>query len=239
MSLLDNPYVLGTGCFTAGSLLGYWLLRWKERNLRAALKIQEDSILDTARRQAETITREARLQANEDALKQREATEQSFAERRHGLIEAEKRLVEREALINHQLESMVQEEKCLREQQQEWQKKNDALGTQRSELDELIAQRRGELVTVAHLSEADARGQLLKEVELEALQDASHLTRRILDEAKGRAEEKARRIISLAIQRYAGEHTFESSSATIALPGEEIKGRIIGREGRKIGRAHV
>src|SRR5262249_32705039 len=72
------------------------------------------------------------------------------------------------------------------------------------------------------------------EVELESLQDASTLTRRIVDEAKSRAEEKARRIISLAIQRYAGEHTFETTSATIALPDEELKGRIIGREGRNI-----
>ena len=84
------------------------------------------------------------------------------------------------------------------------------------------------------MSEADARALLLKEVELEALQDASNLTRRILEEAKTRAEEKARRIISLAIQRYAGEHTFESTSATLTLPDEELKGRIIGREGRNI-----
>jgi ribonuclease Y len=69
---------------------------------------------------------------------------------------------------------------------------------------------------------------------MESLQDASALTRRILDEAKARAEEKARRIISLAIQRYAGEHTFEVTSSTIALPNEELKGRIIGREGRNI-----
>src|SRR5439155_6988129 len=68
----------------------------------------------------------------------------------------------------------------------------------------------------------------------ESLQDASNLTRRIVDEAKTRAEEKARRIISLAIQRYAGQHTFETTSATIALSDEELKGRIIGREGRNI-----
>jgi ribonuclease Y len=90
------------------------------------------------------------------------------------------------------------------------------------------------LQEASKLSEAEARTLLLKEVEMEALQDASNLTRRILDEAKSRAEEKARRIISIAIQRYAGEHTFETTSATLALPDEELKGRIIGREGRNI-----
>src|SRR5207249_5155630 len=87
---------------------------------------------------------------------------------------------------------------------------------------------------LARLSEADARAEFLKRIEQETLRDASELARRILDEAKAKAEEKARRIISVAIQRYAGDHTFENTTATIALQGDEIKGRIIGREGRNI-----
>src|SRR5439155_4434385 len=98
----------------------------------------------------------------------------------------------------------------------------------------LLGQRRHALEAAAKMSEAEARAHLLKDLELEALQDASAITRRILDEAKARAEEKARRIISIAIQRYAGDHTFETTSATLALPDEELKGRIIGREGRNI-----
>src|SRR6185369_13005445 len=76
--------------------------------------------------------------------------------------------------------------------------------------------------------------QLVKEIEQEAQADAAAAARRIVEDAKTHAEEKARWIISTAIQRYAGEHTFESTSATIALNGDEIKGRIIGREGRNI-----
>src|SRR5437867_6172566 len=80
----------------------------------------------------------------------------------------------------------------------------------------------------------EARALLLKEAEQEALQDAADLTRHIVEEARLKAEEQARRIICLAIQRYAGEHTFETTTATVALQGEDIKGRIIGREGRNI-----
>src|SRR5204863_5636109 len=98
----------------------------------------------------------------------------------------------------------------------------------------LTQQRREQLASVAHLSEADARAQLLKEVEQQAQADAGAQARRILEEAKTHAEEKARWIISTAIQRYAGSHTFESTSATLALPDNDIKGRIIGREGRNI-----
>ena len=232
--MLDNPYLGAAAWLTAGALLGYWLVRWKERNVRAAWTIKEQATLENAQRQAETILREARLQANEEALKLREATEQSFATRRLAATDAEKRLSEREALINHQLESIVTEEKELREQQLEIKRCAKELDAEHAELRALQQQRREALQSTCHLSETEARQLLLKEVEMESLQDASNLTRRILDEAKLRAEEKARRIISLAIQRYAGTHTFETTSSTIALPDEELKGRIIGREGRNI-----
>ncbi len=218
----------------AGALLGYGFLRWKERNLRAALALKEEAILETARRQADNLAREAHLKASEEALKLREQTEQSFVARHQTALEAEKRLGEREALINHQLESMVQEEKSLREQKVDCKKKAQELQFQQTEVADLLRQRRDALQTASHLTEAEARQLVLKEVELESLQDASSLTRRIVEEAKTRAEEKARRIISLAIQRYAGQHTFETTSSTIALPDEELKGRIIGREGRNI-----
>jgi ribonuclease Y len=84
------------------------------------------------------------------------------------------------------------------------------------------------------LTEAEARAALLKEVEQASLRDAAHLSQHIMEEAKSRAEEQARRIISLAIQRYAGSHSFETSTATVNIKGDEMKGRIIGREGRNI-----
>lgn len=234
MSLLENPVVWGPVCFVAGSATGYWLWRWKERNLRAALELREKSAFEDTRRQAETITREARLKANEEALKIRQDTENSFSTRKQELSDAERRLVERETLINKQLQSLVEEERRLRDQEDLCKGKTDELETLRREASEIARQRREQLQAVARLNEAEARTQLLREIEMESLQDASQLTRRILDEAKSKAEEKARRIISLAIQRYAGGQTYEISSATVALPSEELKGRIIGREGRNI-----
>src|SRR5688572_30211463 len=234
MSILDNSLFLAGSSLIVGTIIGYWLVRWKERNVRAALAIKEQSILDAAAREAETLAREARVKCNEEIAKVKEETERSFSARKCQLVDSERRLAERETLINRQLESMVTGEKALRAQQMEWQRKADALEAQRCELAQVMKQRREELQTLARMPEADARALLLKEVELEALQDASKLTRRILEEAKTRAEEKARRIISLAIQRYAGEHTFETTSATLTLPDEELKGRIIGREGRNI-----
>ena len=234
MILLANSYVWGAAEVASGALIGYWLWRWKERNLRAARTLSDDSIRDNARREAETIVREARLKANEEAVQVRQQIEGSLLSQRQQITEAERRLIEREALINHQLERLVQEEKDLRLQKEEWQRKADALEGQQRELGEVLTRQRAAMQKISHLSEAEARAQLLKAVELESLGDANSLARRIIDDAKSRAEEKARHIISTAIQRYAGEHTFESTTAAITLPNEEIKGRIIGREGRNI-----
>ena len=110
-------------------------------------------------------------------------------------------------------------------------------GLQGGVLDQLTQPRLIACDTISHWIEG-ARPELealLKKVEQEALRDANTLARHILDDAKAKAEEKARRILTVAIQRYAGEHTFESTTASIVLPsGDDIKGRIIGREGRNI-----
>jgi ribonuclease Y len=99
---------------------------------------------------------------------------------------------------------------------------------------DLTRQQREKLQALAGLSSSDARQHFLKEIEQESLKDASNLARQILDDAKARAEEKARKIIAVAIQRYAGDQTFDNTTATVALEGDDIKGRIIGREGRNI-----
>lgn len=234
MSWLENPSVLGAAGFVAGSAVGYWLWRWKERNVQAALALREQAVLEEARRQAEAIAREARLRADEQVLQVKQETEQSFLSRRHELQKEEHQLVERETLINRQLLSVVEEEKRLRHQQDACEQKAAELEAHRAQLVELERRRRAELQSISKLSENEARHQLLKQVECESLQDAGELTRRIIEEAKCHAEQKARHIICLAIQRYAGEHTYEISSATVALPGEDLKGRIIGREGRNI-----
>jgi ribonuclease Y len=234
MSWLENPTLLGALGIAVGSVAGYWLWRWKERNVQAALLLRERSVLEESQRRAEAILREARLQGEEQALRIKQETEQSFASRRHELQEEEHQLVERESLINRQLLSVVEEEKRLRQLQESCERKAADLEVYRQQLLELERRRVAELQAVSSLSASEARHLVLKQVEMETLQDASNLTRRIIEEAKLRAEQKARHIICLAIQRYAGEHTYEISSATVALPGEDLKGRIIGREGRNI-----
>ncbi|MBI5775626.1 MAG: DUF3552 domain-containing protein, partial [Verrucomicrobia bacterium] len=234
MFLTDNYLLEGVAFLGAGIALGYWLWRWKERTLRAARALEVRSILDAARREAEAIIREAKLAANEESLKIREQTEKNFASRQQEITRQEQSLTERETLFSRQIEGLAQQEKSLSEQRLAVRKRDESLNTEREELARQLQLRREQLQKISHLNEAEARAQLLKEVEQDALQDANDLSHRILEGAKTRAEEQARRVISLAIQRYAGQHTFETTTATINLTGDEIKGRIIGREGRNI-----
>jgi ribonuclease Y len=236
MLLLGNitDYLSGLALFGAGAAAFYFYQRNREKTQQQALKDQQELALANAKREAENLIREAKLAANEEALKIREQTEKSFTQRRQELSELENRQAERERLLNSQLEKIVAEEKNLKQTDQQLQKQLEDLETQRVELHRLIQLEKEKLQSIAGITELEARTQLLKQVEQDALKDANNLTRHILENAKSQAEEKARYVLSVAIQRYAGDHTFETTTATIALPGDEIKGRIIGREGRNI-----
>ena len=229
-SLVEN---LGHASLVLSGAVGcYILLKWRKHQ---ADKAQAGAILNQARQEAETILREARLAASQETVKAHEQAEQALAARRAERLELERRLAEREGLINSQLESIIQGEKALTQQKKGLEQLSVELEQREQRLATLENRATTQLERIAGLSQAEARECFLKRVEQETLRDANCLSRHLLDEARSRAEDKAKRIISIAIQRYAGQHTFESTTASIALNGgEDIKGRIIGREGRNI-----
>ena len=234
MMFLAQFFWDGAVFLLGGAGLVTWLFLWRERNQRARRAAEHASVLERARQEAEALIREARLTANEKALEIREQAEKADQSLRQELSVLEHRLAERETLVNRQLEGLVQRQEELLRKEHELDQRQVALGVQHADAAELLRQRREELHRIAHLSAAEARTLFLKEVEEESLQDAGDLARRILESAKLKADEEARRILSLVIQRYAGDHTFETTTSTVALQGDEIKGRIIGREGRNI-----
>ncbi|MBI5386880.1 MAG: ribonuclease Y [Verrucomicrobia bacterium] len=234
MSFFENIEPVHAVLVVAGATGGVLLLRWLEKRRRDAVQREQQALLDQARRQAEDIQREARLRATEEALKIRSETQEAFAARDHELADAEARLTEREKLINRQLESLVQEEKALRAKEDQARQAAASFEARQREADQLTQQRREQLQAVARMTEVEAREHLLKEMENDALSDASAFTRHILEEARIRAEDKARHILATAIQRYAGDYTSEATTTSVELPSDELKGRIIGRDGRNI-----
>ncbi len=233
LELLTPWAGLGLG-LGAGAFLGYLIRSWKETSRREILEKTQKDLLEQARREAETLLREAKVAANEEAVRCRAEAERSLLTQRKDLDEVQQRVTQREILVNQQLEGLVEREKGLRDQQASLQRHHEELDAAQQEAHRLIQLRRDDLQRLSHLSESDARALFLKEIEQEALKDASDLSRRIVEEAKLKAEDQARKIVTMAIQRYAGEHTFETTTATVALHGDDIKGRIIGREGRNI-----
>ena len=217
-----------------GGAFGYAYVRYKERVRRREISELRAAEIEAGKREAEALLREARVAANEEAIKLRSQAELAYVTRQQEVAAAEQRLAQRETLITTQLEGFLQREKSIQSQQAALDTRECALEKSRAETDSLARERREQLAKAAHITEAEARAQLLKECEAAAVSDANDISRRILSEAKSKAEDAARRIISLAIQRYAAQHTYETTTATIALAGDEIKGRIIGREGRNI-----
>lgn len=219
---------------TVGVGVGWWLARMKDRSMRSEQEAQAQSRIANARSEAENILREARLTANEEAHKVRQATEDTFAARRNELDQAERQRGERENLLNRQMEGMVEREKSLASQQARLLEKEADLNERKQQLKQLTTERREQLARIAQLSQDDARAQLLHEVDEATRKDANDLVRHLMDEARSKAEQSAKKILAVALQRYASEYTFETTTATISLTGDEIKGRIIGREGRNI-----
>jgi ribonuclease Y len=189
---------------------------------------------NTRRLEAETQLDKTRLAASQESAQLRTQLEQALITQRAEFTEQERRFTERESLLNTQLTRLLETEKDLKQQKDSLGTKQIALEKAQQELANLTQQRREQLEKLSGISSETARAQFLKEVEQETLADAANVSRMILEDAKARAEEKARKVIITAIQRYAGNQTFESSSATILLESPELKGRIIGREGRNI-----
>ena len=175
MILVANIAVEGAGFSLAGAAVCFVLLWWKHRNDRRLQAAEAQGVLERAKRDAESIIRDARLTANEEALKLREQTEQSFVDRRQQRAELEQRLGERETLLNAQLEKIVRAEKNLQEQKDGLQKQADSLAAQQRELEGLTRQRREQLQQQSHLTESEARTQFLKEIEQEAALDAGNV----------------------------------------------------------------
>jgi ribonuclease Y len=178
-------------------------------------------------RELETRRKEILVAAKEDAFRVRAEMEQEDREKRAELGLAERRLAQKEENLERRLDALNFEENALKQRGVE----ADRL---REELTNLLVRQRTELERVALLSAEEARAQVLKSVEDESRMEAARLTRDIEEDAKREGERRARNIISLAIQRCSVEQTMQTTVSVVPLPSDDLKGRIIGREGRNI-----
>jgi ribonucrease Y len=185
-------------------------------------------------REGEAAWAEVLVSARMEALKQREDLDREVQRRREEWDRLERRADERARVQERKLEELEARDRGLAKREETLAQHEQALRGREGEADRLAEAQRVKLERIAGLSAEDARREILQRVEDEARTQAQALARDIREQAKRGADRDARRIISMAIQRIAAEHTAESTVAAVALPSEEMKGRIIGREGRNI-----
>ncbi|HEU4700634.1 MAG TPA: ribonuclease Y [Gemmatimonadales bacterium] len=187
-----------------------------------------------AQRDAEAARAAAVLEGRMETLRVREELEREVQRRREEFERLERRVDERGRALDRKQEEVENQERAFARREQGLAQREGALVAREGEIDRLVQEQRAKLERVAGLSAEEARQQILQRVEDEARSQAGQLVRDIKEQARRGAEREARRIIAMAIQRLGAETTAETTVAAVALPSDEMKGRIIGREGRNI-----
>lgn len=216
--------VIGLG---VGGVAG-WVVR-KSAAEKAMGSAEEEAkrLIENAQSAAEAKKREAVVAAKEEVMHIRNEVEKETRERRNELQRLERRLLQKEETLDRKMESLERKEENLHKKESEVEKQKD-------ELNQLVAKEQVELERLSGLTSEEAKQLLLHSVEEEVRYESAILIKDIETKAKEEAEKRAKNIISLAIQRCAADHVAETTVSVVALPNDEMKGRIIGREGRNI-----
>lgn len=226
--------IIGISSGVVGLGLGY-LIRYVIGNHEAeGAEKKAKGHLREARREAESIQKEGQIQAKAEVLKAREEFEKSIKDRRKEVTALEERLLQRETNVDRKVSLMEKKEHTLDEKLKDVETRQQELAEQRAKVDKLVAEEVERLQRVAGMTQEEAKALLLSRIEKDVHGEVGGLIRRLQEEARETSEREARNIITTAIQRYAASHASEMMTSTVALPGDEMKGRIIGRDGRNI-----
>lgn len=211
----------------AGVLIGYiYRKNVGEKAIGSAEQKAKNLILD-AENKSETMKKEAILEAKEEAHRLRSEAERDARERRAEIQRSERRLIQKEESMDRKLENIERKEESIVQKEQ-------AIINKQKDLDTVISKQLEELERISGYTIDEAKAILLSNIEKEIRRDASIMIKDIESKAKEEADKKAKYIITNAIQRCAADHVAESTVSVVALPNDEMKGRIIGREGRNI-----
>jgi len=226
--------VIGILAALAGLAAGY-AVRWMVGRYHVGIKEQRaEQTLKDAKREAEALRKEGKIQAKAEVLKAREEFEKSTSTRRKELADLDERVSQRELNLDRKVSLLDKKEAALEAKQADCEKRAMELDATQRDLGRLIEEEKRKLERVAGMSQDEAMKSLLGRVEKEVHAEIGALIRRKQEEARETAEREARNIIASAIQRYASSHASAMMTSTVALPSDDIKGRIIGREGRNI-----
>ncbi len=232
LAAVETVYlILGLAVGVGGAVLFFYTVG--KQKLQARQR-EAERLIGEAKSNAEVIVKTANLDAKSEFIKKLEEFEKQSAVVRDELKEAERRLEKRADNLDKKLDTLSSKEKML-EQGDTKLKQREALITRKEEeLAGILEEEKSHLLRISGMSVEDARQTLLSRIRNEVEHEAAELIDKTLNEARDSAEQKSREIIITAIQRYAGEHTSASTVSTVDVPSDDMKGRVIGREGRNI-----
>ncbi len=217
-----------------GAFIGFLVLKKIAKGEVDSAKKYKEKTINEAHRNAKSIKKEAMLRAKDTLYQMKLDFDKETKEKKEQLLALERRLFHKEENLDKKIEQYEQREKAIAKREKDSDRIESDLVKKQAEYQELIANQRSQLERLAAISSQEAKELLIKSMEAEAKHEAAKLIRKIENEAKETAKRKAQETLALAIKRYAGEHVAEKTVSVVNLPNEEMKGRIIGREGRNI-----
>ena len=217
-----------------GLVVGYFVRKTIAEAKIAGARGAAEQILEDAKRDAEALKKEALLEAKDEIHKLRIDAEQEVRERRNELQKQENRLLQKEENLDRKDESLDKREAMLEKKDHSLNERQQHIEEMESKVDEMIRMQQSELERISSLTRDEAKQIILDRVENELSHDIAIMTKETENRAKEEADKKAKNILSLALQRCAADHVAETTVSVVNLPNDEMKGRIIGREGRNI-----
>ncbi|MFO7576982.1 MAG: ribonuclease Y [Pelovirga sp.] len=226
--------ILVLAAVVAGVFLGMLLRRKLSESAVNNARVEAEKVISDASREAETIRKEAIIQAKDLVLQAKTDWEKEARELRKEIHANEVRLQQKDENLERKMDQLDKKNDELMGKEAQLLKREVELQAKTEGIDQLYLQQERQLEVISGLSRADAKQQLIDGMLSEARHDAAKSIKRIEDEAHETADKKAKKIMALAIQRYAGDFVAEKTVSVVPLPSDEMKGRIIGREGRNI-----
>jgi ribonuclease Y len=227
-------FVLAILAFVVGKRSGVASELARQQAARVTAEDERKRLVAEGEREAEAARKTAVLAGKEELMQLREAWEKESRTRKGELAAEERRLVERETSLERRTEQLEARDREVARRASEMGRKEKQVADKAAELDHALADERARLESLAGLSAVEAKQELVRRLEEEAHADAANRIREIRETARRNAEREAKKIVALAVQRIAAEHTAETTVSAVSLPNDEMKGRIIGREGRNI-----
>ncbi len=211
-----------------------FIFHTKLKNKKLEIEKEKERIIEEAHKEAERIKKEAQIEAKDIVYQAKAEVEKELRERRSELNHLDKRLRQKDEMLERKFEQLEKREQELSKREKDYTTKERIIQEKENTYSRLIKEQTALLEKISGLTSEEAKIELLRKVEEESKFEAAKLAKRIEDEARENGEKKAKEIIGLAIQRYASEYVSDATVTSVTLPNDEMKGRIIGREGRNI-----